>query len=57
MEYRINRRAGDALAADHYKNLAKTASDCIGCGPCNRRCPFRADQMARMKEIAAYFGK
>lgn len=50
-------RSGDALAADHYKNLAKTASDCIGCGHCNRRCPFRADQMARMKEIAAYFGK
>lgn len=50
-------RAGDALAADHYKNLAKTAADCIGCGHCNRRCPFRADQMSRMKEIAAYFGK
>lgn len=50
-------RAGDVLAADHYKNLAKSASDCIGCGHCNRRCPFRADQMSCMKEIAAYFGK
>ena len=50
-------RAGDALAADHYKNLAKTAADCIACGHCNRRCPFHADQTARMREIAAYFGK
>lgn len=50
-------RIGDELAADHYKNLSKTASDCIGCGHCNRRCPFHADQVGRMKEIAAYFGK
>ena len=50
-------RAGDALAADHYKNLNKSASDCIACGHCNKRCPFHADQVGRMKEIAAYFGK
>lgn len=49
--------AGDKLAADHYANMSKTASDCVGCGHCNRRCPFHADQVGRMKEIAAYFGK
>ena len=31
-------------------------SSCIGCGHCDRRCPFHTAQSARMKEIAAYFG-
>ena len=48
--------AGDALARDHYKKLEKNAGDCIQCGHCNSRCPFHVDQMARMQEIAAYFG-
>lgn len=50
-------KAGDALAAAHYETLLKKASDCIGCGHCDRRCPFRVKQSARMQEIAAYFGK
>ena len=49
-------RSGDILAKDHYKNLEKTAKDCIQCGHCNTRCPFKVDQMSRMKEIANYFG-
>ena len=49
--------AGDALARDHYENLEKKASDCIGCGHCDRRCPFHVGQAERMKEIAGYFGK
>ena len=48
--------AGDALARDHDKKLEKNAGDCIQCGHCNSRCPFHVDQMARMEEIAAYFG-
>ena len=48
-------KAGDILAKDHYKNLEKTAKDCIQCGHCNTRCPFKVDQMKRMKEIANYF--
>ncbi len=48
---------GDPLARDHYLNLEKTASDCIQCGHCTRRCPFQVDQMARMEKIAAYFGR
>ena len=35
----------------------KAASDCLQCGHCNSRCPFSVDQMARMEEIQAYFGK
>lgn len=50
-------RAGDRLAANHYMTLTKKASDCIACGHCNRRCPFKTDQVGRMREIAAYFGK
>ena len=50
-------RAGDELAVDHYKHLALHAEACNQCGHCNRRCPFHVDQMARMKEIDAYFAR
>lgn len=48
---------GDTLARDHYLTLEKTASDCIQCGHCNKRCPFKVCQQERMAEIKAYFGK
>ena len=48
--------AGDAMAADHYRKLEKHASDCAGCGHCDRRCPFRVAQIDRMKTIARHFG-
>ena len=47
--------AGDAMAADHYAKLDKKASDCTGCGHCDRRCPFHVAQSGRMKEISRYF--
>lgn len=50
-------KAGDTLARDHYLNLTVRAEACIQCGHCNRRCPFHVDQMGRMREIRAYFGK
>ena len=50
-------RLGDVLAKEHYLTLEKAASDCLQCGHCNSRCPFSVDQMARMEEIQAYFGK
>ena len=46
-------KIGDAMAADHYAKLEKHASDCISCGHCDRRCPFRVAQSDRMKRIAA----
>ena len=49
--------AGDHMAANHYEKLAVKADACIGCGHCDRRCPFHTRQSARMKEIEAYFGK
>lgn len=48
-------RAGDSLAAEHYRSLAVKADACIGCGHCNSRCPFHVDQVSRMQEIQAYF--
>ena len=50
-------RLGDGLAKEHYMTLEKTASDCISCGHCDKRCPFSVEQSKRMQEIAAYFGK
>lgn len=49
-------RAGDKLAQNHYKKLEKKAGDCIGCGHCDRRCPFHVSQSGRMKEIQTFFG-
>lgn len=48
--------AGDTLARDHYARLDVRAAACTQCGHCSDRCPFHVDQMARMREIAAYFG-
>ena len=48
---------GDELAREHYRTLERTAGDCLQCGHCNDRCPFHVDQMARMAEIAAHFGR
>lgn len=50
-------RAGDILAAGHYKKLNLHASACTQCGHCETRCPFQVTQEARMQEIAAYFGE
>lgn len=50
-------RMGDAMAADHYRELELHASDCISCGHCDERCPFGVHQSERMQEIADYFGE
>ena len=46
--------SGDRLAVTHYKTLEKDASACIGCGHCDRRCPFHVRQSERMQEIRTY---
>lgn len=50
-------RIGDKLAASHYEKLRQHASDCLQCGHCDSRCPFKVKQTERMKEIAEYFQK
>lgn len=48
---------GDELAKEHYYTLAKKAGDCVACGHCDSRCPFRVKQSLRMEKIKAYFGQ
>ena len=50
-------RAGDAMAAEHYRTLEKNASDCVGCGHCDSRCPFSVKQSERMAQIRAYMDR
>lgn len=47
--------AGDKMAAQHYRKLTVKANVCIGCGHCDRRCPFHVNQSSRMRTIARYF--
>ena len=50
-------RAGDAIAAEHYRTLEKNASDCVGCGHCDSRCPFSVKQSERMAQIREYMDR
>ncbi len=47
--------AGDKIAKNHYDKLSVNAGDCVSCGHCDERCPFKVKQSDKMKEIAAYF--
>lgn len=47
--------AGDTMAVNHYEKLAKHAVDCVKCGHCDSRCPFKVKQSERMQVIAEYF--
>lgn len=49
--------AGDKMAADHYSKLVVKADSCLKCGHCDRRCPFKVKQQAKMQQIANYFNK
>ena len=50
-------QAGDAMAAEHYRTLEKNASDCVGCGHCDSRCPFSVKQSERMAQIREYMDR
>ncbi len=40
-----------------YESLGIYASECIGCGECELRCPFGVEVIEDMAEAASYFGK
>ena len=44
-------------ARSRYAALDKTASDCIGCGVCEGRCPYELPIREMMKKYAEAFGK
>lgn len=44
-------------AAERYAALNKKASDCIGCGACEERCPYRLPIRQMMKKVAAVLEK
>jgi predicted aldo/keto reductase-like oxidoreductase len=49
-------KAGDVMAAGHYRKLNLHADSCIKCGHCESRCPFHVKQESRMEEIDNFFG-
>ncbi len=42
--------------ADHYRCMSVNASDCIGCGGCEERCPFGVKVIDRMEKARKLFG-
>ena len=44
-------------ASDRYGQLSKTASDCIGCGVCESRCPYNLPIRQMLKKAATTMGK
>ena len=44
-------------AVVRYNNLPKTASDCIGCGVCEDRCPYNLPIREMLKDVVKVFGK
>lgn len=44
-------------AKSRYNTQAKTASDCIGCGVCETRCPYNLPIREMLKHTAKAFGK
>lgn len=41
---------------EHYAALTHHASECIGCGACETRCPFGVEIVASMRRAAERFG-
>jgi predicted aldo/keto reductase-like oxidoreductase len=44
-------------ATARYMSMGKTASDCIGCGVCETRCPYNLPIRQMMKKVEKLFGK
>ncbi|MCI8453962.1 MAG: aldo/keto reductase [Lachnospiraceae bacterium] len=41
---------------EHYAMLPHTAGECVGCGACEKRCPFEVKIVENMKRAAKVFG-
>ncbi len=43
-------------AAERYGVMGKHASDCVGCGACEDRCPYHLPIREMLKKVASHFG-
>ena len=44
-------------AKGRYNAMGKHASDCIGCGACESRCPYNLPIREMLKKVASHFGE
>ena len=44
-------------AKERYASIPKHASDCIGCGACEDRCPYHLPIRDMLKKVAEHFGE
>ncbi|MDO4261461.1 MAG: aldo/keto reductase [Eubacteriales bacterium] len=42
---------------EHYAALPRTAQECVGCGACEKRCPFHVAVIENMRQAAEMFGR
>ena len=42
---------------EHYAVLPHHAGECIGCGACEKRCPFQVPVIENMKKARELFGR
>ena len=52
----LSRYGLEDWARDRYKAMAHTASECIGCGQCETRCPYHLPIRDMLKKTAEKFG-
>jgi len=57
MEGYLSRYGLEDWAKMRYNGMEKTASDCIGCGSCESRCPYNLPIREMLKTVAKKFGK
>lgn len=53
----LSRYGLEAWARDRYNAMAHTASECIGCGSCEPRCPYHLPIREMLKKTALEFGR
>ena len=53
----LNRYGLADWARERYATLTVTASDCIGCGACEARCPYNLPIREMLKGVAERFGR
>ena len=57
MQGYLNRYGLEGWARDRYGSFPKKASDCIGCGVCESRCPYNLPIREMLKKAAQDFGE